>query len=134
MLKRYLEDAEELKQEGNDYFRTGKWNEALASYRSALGRLPKRKAIEPPANKGKQRETLDDVEKEDNSDDAKPEPEAESLTEPTALDIQCAKARATLNANIGACYVKLVGASTHHRRKLLTCSLGRTQRSGCGMY
>ncbi|KAF7799047.1 hypothetical protein EIP86_010277 [Pleurotus ostreatoroseus] len=117
-VQRYLEDAEELKQEGNDYFRTGKWNEALASYRSALGRLPKRKAIEPPANKGKQRETLDDVEKEDNSDDAKPEPEAEPLTEPTALDIQCAKARATLNANIGACYVKL----EEHKEAVAACT------------
>ena len=134
MLKRYLEDAEELKQEGNDYFRAGKWTEALASYHSALGRLPKRKAIDLRANKGKQRETVDDIEKEDNSDDAKPEPEPEPLAEPTALDIQCAKARATLNANIGACYVKLVSVPTHRHRKLLTCSLGRAQRSGCGMY
>ena len=30
--------------------------------------------------------------------------------EPSALDWECVKARATLNANIGSCYVKLVSA------------------------
>ncbi|CAL1695387.1 unnamed protein product [Somion occarium] len=79
-IQRCLQQADELKAEGNDHFRAKSWDEALAQYRSALGHLPKRK--------GKQRET-DEVE------------------EPEPLASECAKARAVLNANIGACYVKL---------------------------
>ena len=45
-----LDDAEGLKQEGNGHFRGGRWEEALATYRMALGRVPKR-PIEP---KGKE--------------------------------------------------------------------------------
>ncbi|CAL1695388.1 unnamed protein product [Somion occarium] len=95
-----IQQADELKAEGNDHFRAKSWDEALAQYRSALGHLPKRKVIKPispppddpeakvDSGKGKQRET-DEVE------------------EPEPLASECAKARAVLNANIGACYVKL---------------------------
>ena len=99
-----LEVADELKSEGNDHFREKRWNEALAQYRSALGHLPKRKEKKqlspqhtedteseggPDADKGKQRET-------EYTEQADP-----MLTE-------YARRRAVLNANIGACYVKLV--------------------------
>jgi hypothetical protein len=42
LVQARLEEAEELKQEGNDLFRRSKWNEALQSYRNGLARLPKR--------------------------------------------------------------------------------------------
>ena len=52
-----LGDAEELKQEGNEHFRAKRWNEALATYRTGLGRLPKRRPLE--TEKGKEREVVD---------------------------------------------------------------------------
>ena len=101
-----LHDAEELKQEGNEYFRAKSWNEALTAYRRGLGRLPKRKV-----SKGKEKvviehdEDLEVPQQEPTDKDKDPE----GITDATPpLDIDCAKARAILNANIGACYVKMV--------------------------
>lgn len=44
------------------------------------------------------------------------------------LDQECAKARAVLNANIGACHVKLVSIAYPHRQQLTHVSLGRVDR------
>lgn len=113
-LKRCLDEAEELKQEGNDHFRAQKWNEALAAYRSALGRIPKRKTTTAAiSDKGKGKETLDDLDKEEISGPSRASEVAEEESTPppvSGLDAECAKARATMNANIGACYVKLVSS------------------------
>ncbi|GJE85777.1 TPR-like protein [Phanerochaete sordida] len=112
-VKKALDVATELKQEGNDHFRTQDWNAALAAYRSALGRLPKRPS--PPKlaeqDKGKERDVDED------EDAPPPEPAAAAPTATSAdsplptfsaeLQTECGKARAILNANIAACYVKL---------------------------
>lgn len=91
-----------MKSEGNDYFRTRKWDEALVAYRSALGRLPKRPE--------KPKKTPSELEEPDDKEVPKAEPvQEESLSE---LDIKCTKARSVLNANIGACFVQLVSSNS----------------------
>ncbi|KAH9937130.1 uncharacterized protein B0H18DRAFT_1091417 [Fomitopsis serialis] len=118
-VQRCLRDADELKQEGNGHFRARRWNEALAAYRSGLGRLPKRRLLE--TEKGKEREMadaddddLDEVaESEDSEAKGKGKEKAEVVEEELAQtpsvesELECARARAVMNANIGACYVKL---------------------------
>lgn len=105
-VQRHLDEAAELKLEGNDKFRAQQWNDALATYRRALARLPKRPAkkvvnISSPEDEldsdsqGKTRSTEADTQDED------------IATIPSPLQQQCSKARAVLNANIAACYVKL---------------------------
>lgn len=98
--QRSLQTADELKAEGNEYFRGKRWDEALAQYRSALGNLPKRKEKRPDT------QPLD--ESDSNSDKGKGREVEEEVEEIDPLDTECARARAVLNANIGACYVKLV--------------------------
>ncbi|RPD64907.1 TPR-like protein [Lentinus tigrinus ALCF2SS1-6] len=118
-----LSHAEELKQEGNDHFRARRWDEALAAYKSALGHLPARLQLQ---SKGKEKDidpTEDDLEDSRPKDDSP----AESSTQPDTLDaqaplteveIECAKARAILNANIGACYMKL----GEHKEVVAACT------------
>lgn len=137
-----LRDAEALKVEGNDHFRASRWNEALASYRSALGRLPRRKFVERKTKegargrkkwdiKGKGTEDGDEdeekakesVESAVSSSSVQAEPgeasgaaeekeekaeEKEEAVKLSPLEMECAKARSVLNANIGACHIKLV--------------------------
>lgn len=118
MVQARLEEAEELKQEGNDLFRRSKWNEALQSYRSGLAQLPKRRppppSPPPPA-----------TDEEGNPPPAEGEfsgtpTDAESRCEPTdcvnidsPLERECAKVRSVLHANIAACHVKLASAHAH---------------------
>jgi len=112
-----LEEAEELKQEGNNIFRLSKWNEALQCYRNGLARLPERRDPPPPASSSSPRPpTTDD---EGDSPPAEGEvpgasTDAESQSEPSdrvnvdsPLERECAKARSVLHANIGACHLKL---------------------------
>lgn len=98
-LKTLLDDAEILKQEGTEHFKAGSWAQALASYRSALGRLPKRveksKAPVRPPN---------DDEEDDDDKENKPEEGEEPLT---GLELEVVKLRSVLNANVGACHFKL---------------------------
>ncbi|KAI8980667.1 TPR-like protein [Trametes punicea] len=108
-VRKCLNDADELKQEGNEHFRARRWDEALASYRAALGRLPKRSEPARIDDKGKARatdESDDDEapEKDSQRPESTPMAQQESLT---GVQLECAKARAVLNANIGACYMKL---------------------------
>ncbi|KAH9950455.1 TPR-like protein [Amylocystis lapponica] len=124
-VKRCLEEAEELKLEGNEHFRAKRWEEALVAYRTGLGRLPKRnpvKSTKPSENdKGKQREHApsDDDENMPPSPSRPPEPLPEVETIPsTALEMECAKARSIVNANIGACYVKL----GDHKEAVAACT------------
>ncbi|KAI9455856.1 TPR-like protein [Russula earlei] len=99
-----LGEAEELKQEGNDLFRRGKWSEALERYRNGLALLPKRDSP-PPA-----------TDEEDNSRPPEGEATGGASTETASqnepiVDLsrahECAKARSVLHANIAACHVKL---------------------------
>lgn len=99
--QRCLQTADELKTEGNEHFRGQRWNEALAQYRSALGQLPRRKEKmrpDPPP--------LDEL--NSGSDKGKEKAKDEELEDVDPTSAECAKARAILNANIGACFVKLV--------------------------
>jgi hypothetical protein len=112
-LKKLLGDAEELKLEGNDYFRAKQWNQALVAYQSALGHLPKRPV--PRTQKDKLR-TVDEAEQSEQEQSSGPSSSQSAETEdvsPTAKELyplqpECAKARSILNANIAACHVKLV--------------------------
>jgi len=122
-IRRLLEQAEELKQEGNEHFRGKSWNEALATYRSALGRLPKRPISRTPQNEAQM------MEDEEDKDPAEPVPGSSStknkhdqsesaLLEPTPLQEECAKARSVLNANIAACHMKL----SEHSEVVAACT------------
>uniref|UniRef100_A0A0W0EUQ3 Putative TPR-like protein n=1 Tax=Moniliophthora roreri TaxID=221103 RepID=A0A0W0EUQ3_MONRR len=110
-----LEYADQLKTEGNEHFKAGKWGEALASYQVALGSLPKRKEKEKAVKRDSAPEILDDDELEAGKSQDKvagKQPETNPSTEEEepmfAEDPDpFAKTRATLNANIAACYMKL---------------------------
>ncbi|KAI0080237.1 TPR-like protein, partial [Panus rudis PR-1116 ss-1] len=123
-----LQDADELKTEGNEHFRAKRWEEALASYRSALGYLPKRKELKhthtlasdatQEKGKGKERASNSDI-----ADDEQPDKPATSGSEspasqPSSLQIECSKSRAILNGNISACYVML----GDHKAAVASCT------------
>lgn len=107
-----ITEADELKQEGNESFRASRWSEALVSYRTALSRLPRRKP-QPPSPDSSQDDTPDHGGARSASSSKVPTREdgPEPVNIPSELEAECAKARAVLNANIGACLVKLVRKS-----------------------
>ncbi|KII93337.1 hypothetical protein PLICRDRAFT_121709 [Plicaturopsis crispa FD-325 SS-3] len=121
-----LRSAEELKQEGNDYFREKRWNEALNSYRTAVGRLPRRKerAKARPHSPGDadSERTTDDIDHRDTPDAESEEPAGNAARDDaqteSPLEAECAKTRSILNANIGACYVKL----DEHKEAVKACT------------
>ncbi|KAF9787136.1 TPR-like protein [Thelephora terrestris] len=98
-----LEEAERLKQEGNNHFRSKAWEEALAHYRSALGYLPRREH-EPP------REPTEPSGQPDLEVVGLSPSEAPSATPPQpniGETPEMVKMRAVLNGNVAACYVQL---------------------------
>ncbi|KAH7915346.1 TPR-like protein, partial [Hygrophoropsis aurantiaca] len=99
-----LREAEELKKAANDHFKASQWNEALVSYRTALGHLPKRK--ESPKQEISPAEALDS---DDDADLGGPRDTAklETETPPSEIEIECSKARSILNANIAACLMNV---------------------------
>jgi len=109
-----LEEAERLKQEGNDHFRIKAWEEALAQYRSALGHLPERRRelprepVEPP-------EVSDPEVVETSASEPLPATPSKPRDEESP---QIVKARAVLNANVGACYVQL----GEHKKAVEACT------------
>ncbi|KAF8078421.1 hypothetical protein FPV67DRAFT_1557757 [Lyophyllum atratum] len=120
-----LRIAEELKSEGNDYFRVSQWNEALIAYQSGLGQLPKRITraeavhldgeVSPEEATVEEGTKVNDVVKDEHAaQTAQSDHQAFSGVE---LD-ECAKLRAALNANIGACFVKL----GDHKQAIDACS------------
>lgn len=125
-LRERLDKANELKLEGNESFKATKWNEALVSYRTALGHLPPR---HPPAEPGSDQADLD-------SPGPTTEPDVASMSDGVdVLDAECAKVRAVLHANIAACLLKLVSrarlsASQAHPSN----RAGRPQRRGRCMF
>lgn len=110
--KKALEEAEELKREGNDYFRASEWTEALVAYRTALGRLPKRQNPQP--SPGGSNKPVNDPDEdtsppdEGSSDQQSAQPAQLPEAELTPLQFEYAKARSVLNANVAACHMKLV--------------------------
>ncbi len=109
-LQKSLRYAEELKLEGNDHFRQRRWNEALVAYQSGLGHLPKRRPKNISESPEDRLSHLDEDEDEETTDPVEPvvTPNNEMETE---TGKECAKVRAVLNANIGACFVKMVRSS-----------------------
>ncbi|KAJ6604370.1 hypothetical protein DFH09DRAFT_1122457 [Mycena vulgaris] len=101
--------AEEFKTEGNDHFRARRWDEALVAYRAGLGRLPQKRKAEIQS-------LVDD------ENDTPLAPESADITPDevplTPEETECAKARAVLSANIGACFVKL----GDHKQAVEACS------------
>ncbi|OAX44810.1 TPR-like protein [Rhizopogon vinicolor AM-OR11-026] len=107
-IKKCITEADELKREGNESFRASRWSEALVSYRTALSRLPRRKK-QPVSPDNLQDDTSDEGARSSSSKPEVPAPEEdlEQASVPCELEAECCKARAVLNANIGACLVKL---------------------------
>ncbi|KIM84615.1 hypothetical protein PILCRDRAFT_818194 [Piloderma croceum F 1598] len=114
--------AEELKLEGNVHFKAGGFHEALVSYHTALACLPPRKS------RGKEKETTVEREPSDDEGESTDVPnvteiigseDAEEVAESNEVgQAECAKARAVLNANIGACHVKL----GDHKEAVKSCT------------
>ncbi|KAK0233433.1 hypothetical protein IW262DRAFT_1451969 [Armillaria fumosa] len=106
-IEKCLRYAEELKFEGNDHFRQRRWNEALVAYQSGLDHLPKRrpktisKSPEDPLSR------LGEDEDGETSDPVESVPTPNNNEVDTETDKECVKVRAILNANIGACFVKM---------------------------
>lgn len=106
-IKKNITEADELKQEGNESFRASRWNEALVSYKTALNRLPRRKKQSPSPDSSPDDTTSDGGVRSGSSNVPAQEEGPEPTNTPSELEAECAKARAVLNANIGACLVKL---------------------------
>ncbi|KAK0505879.1 hypothetical protein EDD18DRAFT_1372669 [Armillaria luteobubalina] len=108
-IEKCLRYAEELKLEGNDHFRRRRWNEALVAYQSGLGHLPKRRRKKISGSPEDHLSRLDEDEDEDGetSDPVEPVATPNNNEVETETDKECAKVRAILNANIGACFVKM---------------------------
>lgn len=103
-----MEEAEELKKEGNDNFRGDRWAEALAAYRMGLGKVPKRQTL-----KGKQKASEPDDGSDTKEEGVRHTEEVvqaqdNSHQEFSSLIQECGKVRSILYANIAACHVKLV--------------------------
>jgi len=98
-----LQEAERLKLEGNNHFRSKAWEEALAQYKSALGHLPRR--MSEPLHEPDEPPEPSDPEVVGISTETPlatpPQPKNEESPE-------IVKARAVINANVGACYMQLV--------------------------
>lgn len=102
-VKRCLDEANVLKLEGNDLFKTSKWTEALVAYRTALSHLPPRKRpVNQPVDEDPSFSDNADTPDEHNKTPESPLPEA-----PTEDEVELSKARAVINANIAACLIKL---------------------------
>ncbi|KAF8213365.1 hypothetical protein K438DRAFT_1803857 [Mycena galopus ATCC 62051] len=106
-----LRAADEFKNEGNDHFRARRWEEALVAYRAGLGRVPKRRKSEIQPEVQPEADIDEDP---TSSDGTAPTQVSRNESTPkedevpmTPEETECAKARAVLNANIGACFVKL---------------------------
>jgi len=113
-----IKEAQRLKEEGNTYFRSKRWEEALAAYKSALGYLPRRRKEERTAPE----------ESDEGAEVQEPLPSGDaggasslsssSMGEASSTDAEFVKARAVLNANIGACHVKL----GEHEEAVVACT------------
>ncbi|KXN89846.1 Tetratricopeptide repeat protein 1, partial [Leucoagaricus sp. SymC.cos] len=106
-----IREANTRKTEGNDYFRKGDWQEALSAYESAIAYVPQKqisledKRSDPPQELGDARER--DVEGDTEFPRDPPAADGSEDDLDPETEKACAKLRAILNANIGACYVRL---------------------------
>ncbi|KAE8209922.1 hypothetical protein CF327_g6149 [Tilletia walkeri] len=95
-LRLILEEATELKDEGNKHFLAKRPEEALASYEDALGVLPPQ-----PRREGS--ENGDGGEAEEGKEEEEVIASSGVLAAVEAVEGECAKLRATLYANVAAC-------------------------------
>jgi len=129
-LQARLQESEKLKGQGTEYFRTAQWEQALQHYESALAHLPKRSGTSPSKSQVQSeqpsRESETHMPMEGGPDiqqaSAKDQIISGEISQGTALDsdvdVKCKTARAVLNGNIGACYVKL----NKHSEAVKACS------------
>jgi hypothetical protein len=120
------------------HFKAGGFHEALVSYHTALACLPPRKS------RGKEKETTVEREPSDDEGESTDVPnvteiigseDAEEVAESNEVgQAECAKARAVLNANIGACHVKLVSHCALSLKFIWNSLPGRSQRSSQVMH
>lgn len=111
-----LQDAQERKAAGNDYFRVNKWNEALVAYRTGLNGLPKLKSkTEDPAPESSQNPEGQSPESISRPTEVET---SRSDSEDSEINQELTKARAVLNANIAACYLKL----GEHKQAIEACT------------
>lgn len=104
-----IREANTRKVEGNDYFRKGDWQEALSAYESAIVFLPKRKIALGDARSDKSSEQNEEGEpSQDTEVSASGLAESAEEVFDTETEKTCTTLRSILNANIGACHVKLV--------------------------
>ncbi|KAF9535835.1 hypothetical protein CPB83DRAFT_842423 [Crepidotus variabilis] len=123
-----VEAASECKQEGNDHFRAKRWDDALATYRSALAYLPKRsfkKEVIIPSNEpGSESDDVDSGESlaknrpEESQDGKDNDTIVISTPEVEQEEKEIQKLRAVINGNIGACLIKL----GQHKEAVEVCS------------
>ncbi|KAF7971826.1 hypothetical protein HWV62_19831 [Athelia sp. TMB] len=117
-VRNSLRDADEIKQEGNEHFRSKRWTEALVSYRTALAKVPPREEENTASSdKGKKRQATPPSDNEAatapknlEGDEA---PTTLARLPMTELELECAKVRSVINANIAACHVKLVSCNPY---------------------
>ncbi|KAF5312125.1 hypothetical protein D9619_003040 [Psilocybe cf. subviscida] len=123
-----LEVCKERKQEGTDFFRKGEWNEALVAYRAALNCLPRRPEAKQDAKATETSEVDDDADESSIDSTATKSKQKEREKEVEVVDVsspavseadqELIKLRAVLNANIGACFLKL----GDHKKAVDACS------------
>ncbi|KAG9013465.1 hypothetical protein FRB94_002539 [Tulasnella sp. JGI-2019a] len=137
-IRELLKKGDAIKVQGNDRFRASDWEGAIKLYQNALRTVPPRPSPPPLAktsSKGKESDiyTSDDGPEngdgEDTSDIAngmtnnatnEEVPPALPPAELTELEKKCAAARAAINGNIAACYVKL----NKHEEAVKICTEG----------
>ncbi|KAF7339889.1 Tetratricopeptide repeat protein 1 [Mycena venus] len=85
---------------------------ALVAYRAGLGRVPKRRKLEIQSEVDVDEDTAPSQE---DRDEGSPKEEEVPMT---PEETECAKVRAVLNANIGACFVKL----DDHKQAVEACT------------
>jgi len=111
-----------LKTEGNVYFRASRWEEALVAYQSGLRHLPERieeaKAVRIDEDAFSEEATVEGGTKDDERSKEEGTAPTDGYGSSQAARAECAQLRAVLNANIGACYVKL----GDHKQAVAACS------------
>lgn len=110
--------ASTLKAEGNAYFTSKNWANAIIAYRQALDALPRVPEAPKASDKGKGRAAIDD---DEDGDDIVPPTDSEEPIKPlqeaeekrkrilTPLEKECATVRVVLWSNTAQCHLKMVG-------------------------
>ncbi|KAF7784479.1 hypothetical protein Agabi119p4_644 [Agaricus bisporus var. burnettii] len=112
-----IREANARKTEGNDSFRKSDWEEALSAYESALVFLPK-STVTLDDNRSHESPPRTEEEDEPTRHTEDPTPKSTQENIDPEMEKKCANLRSILNANIGACYVKL----GEHKKAVEACT------------